>query len=94
MSEFTKRKWEREGRFVYALNDKSINRFCCSVQGCDPDVSREELLANARLIAAAPKLYAACKAFVEAHEKSHQLEKTDVALKLAKAALAKAEEKK
>ena len=34
-------------------------------------------------------LLAACKAFVEAHEKSHQLEKTDMALRLAKVAIAK-----
>ena len=33
------------------------------------------------------RLRAACLAFVEAWEKSHQLEKTDVALRLAKAAL-------
>jgi hypothetical protein len=46
--------------------------------------------ANARLIAAAPDLYAACMAFIEAWEKSLQLEKTDVALQLAKAATAKA----
>jgi hypothetical protein len=47
--------------------------------------------ANARLIAAAPCLLSACKAFVEAWEKSLQLEKTDVALRMAKDAIAKAE---
>lgn len=36
-------------------------------------------------------LLAACRAFVEAWEKSLQLEKTDVALRMAKAAIAKAE---
>ncbi len=46
-------------------------------------------LANARLIAAAPELLEACKAFVEAWEKSLQLEKTDTALRLAKTAIAK-----
>ena len=47
---------------------------------------------NACLIAAAPEMYEALKAFVEAYEKSLQLEKTDVALRLAKAALSKAQQ--
>jgi len=55
--------------------------------------SIEEADANARLIAAAPKLLEACKAFVEAHEKSLQLEKTDIALSLAKQAISFAESK-
>ena len=46
-----------------------------------------EVDANARLIAAAPKLLAACQAFVTAWEKCLQLEKTDVALRLAKIAI-------
>ena len=50
-----------------------------------------EKVANARLIAAAPDLLAACHAFVEAWEKSLQLEKTDVALRMAKQAIAKAQ---
>ena len=41
------------------------------------------------LITAAPDLLAACKAFVEAWEKSLQLEKTDVALRMAKKAIEK-----
>jgi hypothetical protein len=49
------------------------------------------------LIAAAPDMYKALQAFVMAYEKSLekslQLEKTDVALRLAKTALAKAEGK-
>lgn len=45
---------------------------------------------NAELIAAAPDLLEACQAFVEAWEKCLQLEKTDTALRLAKAAIAKA----
>jgi len=48
---------------------------------------------DARLTSAAPDLLAACKAFVEAYEKS-QLKKTDVALTLAKAAIAKAQPNK
>ena len=61
---------------------------------------------NARLIADAPNLLAerdrlaslnrelvdACQAFVTAYEKSCQLEKTDVAVRMARAALAKAKE--
>ena len=43
-----------------------------------------------RLAESAPDLLAACEAFVTAHEKSHQLEKTDVAVRKAKAAIAKA----
>lgn len=46
--------------------------------------------ADAILIAAAPELLEACQAFVTAYEKPHQLEKTDTALRLAKAAIAKA----
>lgn len=49
--------------------------------------------ADAHLIAAAPDLLAACRAFVIAHEQSLQLEKTDVALRLARAAILKAEGK-
>ena len=49
-----------------------------------------EAMASARLIAAAPDLLAACKAFVEAWEKCLQLEKTDVALQMAHAAIEKA----
>lgn len=55
------------------------------------DQPNEVVLANARLIAAAPDLYEAAKAFVEAWDKSLQLEKTDVALRMTRAALAKAE---
>jgi hypothetical protein len=51
----------------------------------DPD---EE--AQARLMVAAPDLLTACEAFVEAWEKCLQLEKTDIALQKAKAAIAKA----
>jgi hypothetical protein len=49
-----------------------------------------ECHANADLMAAGPDLLEACAAFIEAWEKSLQLEKTDVALRLARAAIAKA----
>ncbi len=42
----------------------------------------------AQLFIAAPALLATCEAFVEAWEKSLQLEKTDVALRMAKQAIA------
>lgn len=52
--------------------------------------NQERDTADFRLIAAAPELLEACQAFVTAYEKSLQLEKTDTALRLAKAAIAKA----
>lgn len=53
-------------------------------------ISHAEAKANAVLIASAPELLAACEAFVVAWDKSRQLEKTDAALTLARAAIAKA----
>lgn len=50
--------------------------------------------ADKTLIAAAPELLAACQAFVEAWEESLQLEKTDVALRMAKQAIEKARREK
>jgi ABC-type amino acid transport substrate-binding protein len=46
-----------------------------------------------QLVDAAPDLLAACEAFVEAWEKSLQLEKTDVALRMVKMAIEKARAK-
>ena len=51
--------WHRIDRTVYALNDQQINRFWAVVQ--DAHTPDDELLANARLIAAAPDLLAALK---------------------------------
>ena len=59
----TKGYWERNGTFVYALNDKGFNRFDCNVQGTN--APREELLANAQLMAAAPDLLTACENALE-----------------------------
>lgn len=66
------------------------------VYGADGDLdleNRREGNANAALIVAAPDLLAACKAFFEARDKSHQLEKTDVAQREMLKAIEKAEEK-
>lgn len=49
-------------------------------------------VAEERLQAAAPDMLEALKAFVEAHEKSGQLEKTDTALRLARLAIEKVEQ--
>jgi len=49
--------------------------------------------ANAMLIASAPALLEACKAFIPTWNNGHQLEKTDVALRLAREAIAQAEGK-
>jgi cell division septum initiation protein DivIVA len=46
---------------------------------------------NAELRARIAELESALQAFVEAWEKSHQLEKTDVALRMARKALEKSE---
>lgn len=57
MSKHTPAPWllaDGDKKFVYALNDKGINAFFAHVQ--DPHTSKEELEANARLIAAAPEM--------------------------------------
>jgi len=49
--------WLRSGNTVYALNPDGFNRFCAQVQ--DAHTPNHELEANARLMAAAPKLLSA-----------------------------------
>ena len=57
---------------------------------CTCGAGDEWVIYHCPLHKAAPDLLAACMAFVEAYEKSLQLEKTDVALRMAKHAIAKA----
>ena len=52
-------EWLKVGTTVYALNERGVNRFFCSVQ--DAHTPAAELEANARLIAAAPDLLEALK---------------------------------
>jgi hypothetical protein len=54
MSQHTPGPWRRDGLTTYALNEHGWNRFSAQVQ--DPHTPLEELLANARLIAAAPEM--------------------------------------
>lgn len=54
-------------------------------------IKLHEQVDHGPLNTAAPDLLIACKTFVTAWETSHQLEKTDVALRMAKAAIEKAE---
>jgi hypothetical protein len=92
MSEFTKGPW--------IVDEASLDYVVLAPQKPDgsglQEIARvwflgnDEHLANAQLIAAAQDLLEACEAFVEAYEKSLQLEKTDVAVRLAKVAIAKA----
>ena len=76
----------------YWSNDVGANYFVDLVQQLEIFLKNRQI-ANAHLIAAAPDLLEACMAFVTAHEKSHQLEKTDVALRMCKKAIDKAKGK-
>lgn len=53
--------WLREDRTIYVLKD-GRNLFSATIQNDNHDCPAEELEANARLIAAAPELLAACQA--------------------------------
>jgi len=70
MSVHTLAEWQRDGMTVFALNLEGTNRFWARVDGgwstaCRVRTDESELIANARLIAAAPKLLAFARAFVE-----------------------------
>ena len=76
--------WHRN---VSSISAKTPNKTTVIVCRCTPEPGLPERNANAKLIAAAPDLLAACKAFVNrttlpAHE----------AMEMAKAAIAKAED--
>lgn len=66
--------------------------FLCQVNGPRLGFTYDYNAGNRPLIAAAPDMLEALKAFVEAYEKSLQLEKTDVALRMARIAIEKAEQ--
>ncbi len=57
-TKFTKGDWRVVGdTFIYALNDNEVNQFTCLVQTSMGGANDEELMANAHLMAAAPKMY-------------------------------------
>ena len=64
--------WKHEDRtYVYALNEQGSNRFYVDVQRgrANGELTQlAELLANARLIAAAPDLLEACEHFMKSME--------------------------
>ena len=107
MSEFTKGEWKVSGKLPYIVaitsprymtTGKTIVSRGQETGGQDwPVITREEREANARLIAAAPELYEACKAednarsYIGSSDVERQL--YNKAAGLCKAALAKAEEK-
>ena len=59
MSKHTSERWQCDGNFVYAIGEDGTNVFTLLVQRVT--CSTDELLANARLIAAAPALLEACE---------------------------------
>jgi len=101
MTEYTPGPWfiEDDVAIMANVDDKDIQLCIMAETRASTDSPMHELCkrvraqrsANIHLIAAAPDLLEACKAFVIAWEKCLQLEKTDIALRMAKAAIAKAE---
>lgn len=49
-------EWKREGKTVYALNEKGINQFSARLQPDNREASERELTANAILMEHAPEL--------------------------------------
>lgn len=74
MSKHTPGPWLIQETTVYALNERKspVNRFHASVDAgfdnLDKRISREEILANANLIAAAPDLLEALEELLSAYE--------------------------
>ncbi|MCH9646071.1 MAG: hypothetical protein K0U08_05445 [Proteobacteria bacterium] len=65
-TKFTKGEWRVVGNtFIYALNDNEVNQFTCLVQTSVGGANDEELMANAHLMAAAPKMYKGLEFFIE-----------------------------
>ncbi len=68
MNKFTPGPWLRDGRTIYALNERGVNRFYASVQ--DSHAPAYELNANAALMQSAPDLLEALEAamaFIDCH---------------------------
>ena len=63
MNEFTPGPWvqvEKDKLFIYKLNDLGVNQFNLKVQSSNfSGADKQELLANANLIAVAPDMYEA-----------------------------------
>lgn len=66
MSDITKGPWLRDGKTVYALNERGFNRFCFQVQ--DAHTPDSELSAVATLACAAPDLLDALESVEREHE--------------------------
>lgn len=88
MGKHTPGPWDRVGTLVYALNEDGFNRFCALVQ--DAHTAKQELEANARLIAAAPELLEALEQFVAWVDAPCESAFSDSQLASARAAIAKA----
>lgn len=93
MNKHTPEKWQREGNFIYALrmsrrHQAEVNVFSALVQNDSRIASDEELLANARLMEAAPDMYKALKDLLSTVEAG---DNDDDFVRAAQAAVAKAE---
>ena len=92
MSEHTPGSWIVDGTTLRPYSKLRVyDQDGFMVADCDGQHLDNVAEANARLIAATPLLLEACKAFVAAYEKSLQLEKTDMAVRMARIAIEAAE---